>query len=37
MRANDEIFNPATYEKINFISNLTPSKVLKENGIAVGM
>ena len=37
MRANDELFDPATFEKINFISNLTPSKVVKDNGIAVGM
>lgn len=37
MRANDEIFNPATYDRINFISNLTPNQVLKENGVAVGM
>ena len=29
MRANDEIFNPSVYERINFISNLTPSKVIK--------
>lgn len=29
LRANDEIFNPATYDKINFISNLTPNQVLK--------
>lgn len=29
MRANDEIFNPATYDRINFISNLTPHQVLK--------
>jgi NADPH-dependent glutamate synthase beta subunit-like oxidoreductase len=37
IRANDELFDPATFEKINFISNLTPSRVLKENGIAVGI
>lgn len=37
MRANDQIFNPATYDNINFISNLTPNQVLKENGVAVGM
>lgn len=37
LRANDELFKPATFEKINFISNLTPSRILKENGIAVGM
>lgn len=29
LRANDQIFNPATYDKINFISNLTPNQVLK--------
>jgi dihydropyrimidine dehydrogenase (NADP+) len=37
MRANDEIFSPATYDKINFISNLTPHQVIKENGVAVAM
>ena len=37
LRANDELFKPATFEKVNFISNLTPSRILKENGIAVGM
>lgn len=37
MRANDEIFHPATYDKINFISNLTPSQVIKDNGVAVAM
>lgn len=37
MRANDEIVDPSVYEKINFISNLTPSKVIKDNGIAVGL
>ena len=29
--------DPSIYEKINFISNLTPHKLLKDNGIAVGM
>lgn len=33
-RANDEILNPAVYDKINFISNLTPSQVLKDEGVA---
>lgn len=37
MRANDEIFSPATYDKINFISNLTPHQVIKDNGVAVAM
>ena len=37
MRANEEIFNPSVYERINFISNLTPHRVVKENGIASGM
>lgn len=37
MRANDEIFDPSVYERINFVSNLTPKKVLKENGLAVGL
>jgi dihydropyrimidine dehydrogenase (NADP+) len=37
MRANDEIFTPSVWERINFISNLTPSKVIKENGVATGM
>ena len=37
LRANDELFKPATFEKINFISNLTPSRVLEENGVAVAM
>lgn len=37
MRANDEIFDPSVYERINFISNLTPKKVVKNNGIAVAM
>lgn len=37
MRANEEIFDPAAYDKINFIPNLSPSKVLKKNGEAVGM
>ncbi len=37
MRANEEIFDPAAYDKINFIPNLAPSKVLKDNGQAVGM
>ena len=29
MRANEEIVQPSVYERINFISNLTPSKVIK--------
>lgn len=33
-RANSEILDPATYEKINFISNLTPDTVLKDGGVA---
>jgi hypothetical protein len=37
MRANDEIFDPSVYERINFISNLAPQKVIKDNGIAVGL
>ena len=37
MRANDEIFYPATYDRINFVSNLTPSQVIKDNGVAVAM
>ncbi len=37
MRANDEIFDPSVYERINFISNLTPKKVLKDKGVAVGL
>lgn len=37
MRANDEIFDPSVYERINFISNLAPKKVIKDNGIAVGL
>ena len=37
MRANSEIFDPSVYERINFISNLTPSKVFKENGVAAGV
>jgi dihydropyrimidine dehydrogenase (NADP+) len=37
MRANDEIFDPSVYERINFISNLAPQKVVKENGLAVGI
>ena len=37
LRANDEIMDPAVYEKINFISNLTPHKVISDNGVAVGM
>ncbi len=37
MRANDEIFDPSVYERINFISNLTPKKVVKNNGIAVAL
>lgn len=37
MRANDEIFHPATYDRINFISNLTPSQVIKDKGVAVAM
>lgn len=28
-RANDEIFLPASYDRINFVANLQPSKVLK--------
>lgn len=37
LRANDEVFDPSVYERINFISNLTPQKVLKDNGVAVGI
>lgn len=37
MRANEEIFDPAAYEKINFIANLVPHQVLSENGVAVGI
>lgn len=37
MKANNEIFDPSVYERINFISNLTPSRVLKENGVSVGV
>ena len=37
MRANDEIFTPSVYERINFVSNLTPHRVLKENGVASGI
>ena len=33
-RANSEILDPATYDKINFISNLTPDTVLKDGGVA---
>lgn len=29
--------DPAIYEKINFLSNLTPNKVVTDKGIAVGM
>ena len=28
LRANDEVMDPSIYEKINFISNLTPHKVI---------
>ena len=37
MRANSQIFDPSVYERINFISNLTPNKVLKQNGVSVGV
>lgn len=37
MRANDEIFDPSVYERINFISNLTPQRVLKDQGVAAGI
>jgi NADPH-dependent glutamate synthase beta subunit-like oxidoreductase len=37
MRANDEIFDPSVYERINFVSNLTPKTVLKDNGLAAGI
>lgn len=37
LRANDEVLDPSVYERINFISNLTPQKVLKDNGVAVGI
>lgn len=32
MRANDEIFNPASYDRINFVPNLSPFQVIKNNG-----
>lgn len=32
MRATDEIFDPAAYDRINFIPNLAPSRVLKKDG-----
>lgn len=37
MRANDEIFDPSVYERINFISNLTPQRVLKDQDVAAGI
>jgi len=37
MRANEEIFDPAAYDKINFVPNLAPSNVIKNNGEAVAM
>ena len=37
LRANDELFNPALYENINFISNLVPLKVNKKDGKATGL
>ena len=37
MRANDEIFDPSVYERINFISNLTPQRVLKDKDVAAGI
>lgn len=37
LRANDELFNPALYENINFVSNLVPLKVNKKDGKAAGL
>lgn len=37
MRANDELFDPALYENINFLSNLVPTKVNQANGKATGI
>lgn len=37
LRANDELFNPALYENINFISNLVPLSVNQKDGKATGI
>lgn len=37
LRANDELFNPALYENINFISNLVPTQVNRKDGKATGI
>lgn len=36
-RANEEIFAPSAYDNINFVSNLTPSKVVKDGNVAVAL